>query len=158
MNNVVLRLTEASTLVLRQAHPSALRAGELTSAVFIASEQHHFILSTFHGRVGPEAAYHRHIATGLQSAGTWGLTVDQIDKAKLSAWEDGETRWAWSETADEDDGDDKNLLPKDHVSIPMNSCEGRLMTRKERERRARALKEAALASGRLFPPISVHGS
>lgn len=132
---VATKVTEPETLLLRQASPSQLTYdGSLTSAIFKPSQEHGFLLSTLHGRVGAEEAHRRHCEAGYQSAGTWGLSINEVKAAGLAAWEDGDTT---PET------------PIDHVTIPMQH-----IGRSQRERKAKQLKEAADARGRLFPTSS----
>lgn len=125
------RLTELDEVLLRQVHPEELdEAVGIQSLAFRPGSSHGFLLSTLREAVGPETAFERHVTAGLESAGTWGVSVGEAEGQSLVCLDD----------ADPPD------TPEDHASIDFN-----VVGRKQQVRAARGLRDAALARGRMHP-------
>lgn len=74
-------IEDGSETLLRQVHPSQIIDSKPTSQAFEATEAHRFLLSTKRESFGAQEAYEAHIARGLESDGTWGVTVDAAKEA-----------------------------------------------------------------------------
>src|SRR5262245_30675078 len=86
----------------RQVHPGQMKGTEPNYLAFRPMKSHTYTLSTTREWLGPEPSYRQHIAQNLQSAGTWGISVDECAKVELDAFDDSALPG----------------MPKAHVSIP----------------------------------------
>lgn len=130
-----VRLTDTEEVLLRQVHPDELdEVRGLLSTAFNPTSAHDFMLSTLREAVGPDEAFKRHVERDLKSAGTWGVSVAESEVASLVCV------------------DDAHLpdTPADHASIDFNVVTGR----KQRQRAARLLRDAAHDRGCLHAPPS----
>lgn len=126
-----IRLTDTTEVLLRQVHPDEVdEVVGVQSSAFRPGNAHGFLLSTLREAVGPATAFDRHVASGLDSAGTWGVTVGEAESQSLVCV------------------DDAHLpeVPEDHASIDFNP-----VGRKQQVRAARGLRDAALTRGCLHP-------
>jgi hypothetical protein len=75
------RLTDQAELPLRQVHPNWLKEGQPSSQAFKPTPKDEGKLSTARGaKTTPENAFVRHTDTlGLQSAGTWAASVEEVE-------------------------------------------------------------------------------
>jgi hypothetical protein len=122
-------------VLLRQVHPAQMKGTQPTSQAFKRTAQHDHTLSVMRQYVGAKVAYDRHVAAGLQSSGTWGISVAECTSVDLDAF------------------DDSGLpdTPQGHVSIPFGIPEG-AQGRKRIEKQAKYLKDCAIARGCLYAP------
>lgn len=81
-----------STLLLRQIHPSFIRAGRVTSQAFRPTPKDRDRLSTDDGdRITPAAAWKRYTTVQcLQSAGVMAVTFEECRQLDLRVEADGE--------------------------------------------------------------------
>jgi hypothetical protein len=97
---------------------------------------HQYTLSTTREWVGPERSYRQHVAQGLKTAGTWGISVDECSRVGLDAFDDSALPG----------------MPSGHVSIPF----GIPPTDNEKDpvliEKARSLRNHAAARGCLYWP------
>ncbi len=127
-------LTNAGEELLRQVHPIMCPDGEPARTAFTPTKKDEGKLSTLRERVGADEAYRRHVeGLQLQSAGTWAVTVGEVDGAGCTAVDDGE-----------------DLAVSDHASVDFTAVGGRGAI----ERAARKLRDAAVARGPRFVPPS----
>lgn len=124
-----LPISDPNETLLRQVHPVHLDklTGEVQSPAFSPSSLDGLI-STLRERVGPEEAHRRHEAQGLQSAGTWGVSVSEVAEAGAAAFDDAEVPG----------------YPEDHASIAPPDGNGEL------RRCKKALAARATDRGALF--------
>lgn len=75
------RLTDKAELLFRQVHPNWLNDGQPSSQAFKPTLKDEGKLSTARAaKTTPEAAFVHHTDTlGLQSAGTWAVSVEEIE-------------------------------------------------------------------------------
>jgi hypothetical protein len=131
------RLTNADEVFLRQVHPSWLPDGVLTSAAFKPSSKDNKLLSTLHGSVGAEEAHRRWVdQPDRVSAGTWGVTVGEVDNTSFTRTLDQQT----VSLAALDDAEQRS--EPDHVSIDFRN-----LSKEQRGQAARKLKDHAAARG-----------
>jgi hypothetical protein len=88
------------------------------------------MLSTYRERVGAEEAFERHVKT-LESVGTLGISVDEVDDADLTAIDDA-----------------VDVGVPDHASVDFTQYESRA----QREKRGRKLRDAAVQRDWLYRP------
>lgn len=81
--------------------------------------------------MSPEEAYRAHISSGFDSAGTWGISVSEVENAKSRVIDDS----AVPDT------------PEHHAYIDMRG-----FSSKQIERASKIMKQAALSRGCLFSP------
>ena len=74
--------------LLRQVHPLQMDGDEPTTAAFLPSQNHNFLLSTKRERVGPREACEAHQQIPLETAGTWGVRVSDAADASTPAIDD----------------------------------------------------------------------
>lgn len=130
-----VRLTVTDEVLLRQVHPDELdEVRGIHSTAFNPSAAHAFMLSTLREAVGPDEAFNRHVEADLASAGTWGVSVAESEVASLICVDDAHVP----------------DTPADHASIDFNGLAGR----KQRQRAARLLRDAAHDRGCLHAPFS----
>jgi len=86
------RLEDPDELLHRQVHPSFVQEGRVTSAAFRPTKKDEGQLSVDRGSLAtPVESYERHtVSKGLQSAGTWSLSVGECDGEDLPSYEDSE--------------------------------------------------------------------
>lgn len=123
-------------VLLRQAHPAQMKGLVPSSQVFIPTADHSYTLSTRRQRFGAKRAYDDHIASDLQSAGTWGVSVSELSSQDLDAFDDSA----------------KDGMPECHVSIPFGHYESPSATKRTHKMQARALKVFAVSRGCLYRP------
>jgi hypothetical protein len=100
------------------------------SAAFTPSKRDAGMLSTLHGRVGPAEAYRRWTHDkGLDSVGTYGVDVGEVQDVGLSAV------------------DDSQVTEPDHVSIDFREVPTKGML----TQLGRKLRDAAKSRGCLHP-------
>ena len=78
---------KASTLLLRQVHPSFFPNGILSSQAFVPFPKDEGKLSVYDSdMISVEEAYkHYTEALGYQSAGVWGVTCSEIEQERLTS-------------------------------------------------------------------------
>ena len=125
-------LNERGEVLNRQVHPTRFDAVEgVLWEAFIPGQSDERMLSTLRGHVSAEEAFRRHTeASGLRSAGTWGVSVGEAVDHGLAVLDDGGL-----------DGS-----PIDHASIDFNG----VPTRAGRQQAARKICTAANERGPLF--------
>lgn len=127
-------LTDGGEELLRQVHPIMCPDGEPARTAFTPTKKDDGKLSTLRGRVSADEAYRRHVeGLQLQSAGTWVVTVGEANDAGCVAL---------------DDGDDLGV--PDHASVDFSEAG----SRRNVERAARKLRDAAVTRGCRFVPAS----
>jgi hypothetical protein len=115
----------------RQVHPSWMDRGSPSSQAFKPTAKDDGQLSVRRESMSPEDAYRAHVESGLQSVGTWGVSVAEIRGTAGRAVDD-------SALPD---------VPEQHAYIDM-----RAFSPKQSERAAKALKRAALTRDCLYSP------
>ncbi|MGG5260831.1 hypothetical protein [Phycicoccus avicenniae] len=123
-------LTDIDEVLRRQVHPT--RKDEVEGILFTAFQptgDEGYLLSTLRGHVSAQECCERHQANGLQTMGSYGVAVGEAATIPMSCWDDGGLDGA----------------PEDHASIDFRPLE-----RKQRQRAARILRDAALARGCLY--------
>ncbi len=84
------RITQQGELLNRQVHPSAWQLGRVTSAAFYSSKNP-LVSVDRQSLSSPEASYHHHtVVCQRESAGTWCVSVHEVEEAGLEAHEDAE--------------------------------------------------------------------
>jgi len=123
-------------LLFRQAHPTFLQEGRLTSQLFKPTPKDQLRPSAYRSaRTTAEASYIFHTKTlGFEAAGTWAVSVAECNVI-------GTLPMADPITEPPEKANDA------HVVLDMTH----LVTRKEIEKAAAKLAEAARLRGRLFP-------
>lgn len=123
-------LTDVAEVLRRQVHPNWVKHdGTPMSTAFRPGRADEDLLSTLRERVAPDEAYHRHLASGLKSAGTWGVLVGSAQAGGAVALDDAEM-----------DGN-----PPDHASVDCRS-----LGKGAKERLGERLRDEAVARGCLF--------
>lgn len=123
-------LTDVNEVLLRQVHPDQLQAnGVPDSSAFMAKQPHNFLLSTRREAVGAQRAYEDWTAEH-KSVGTYGVSVGEIHGQQLTAFDDSA-----------DDG-----MPEGHASVDFRG-----VSDGQAKKRARKLRDAAVARGRMYP-------
>ncbi len=119
--------------LLRQVHPVMLgEDGHPARIAFTPTSRDAGMLSTLRGAVGAQEAHHRHVEErGLRSAGTWSVTVGEVDVAGCSAVDDA-----------------ADLGVADHASVDFTGLGGPAAVK----RAARKLRDAAVARGCSYAP------
>lgn len=126
-------LTDGDELLLRQIAPAFVVEGVISSAAFTPTRKDEGLLSVSRGRlVTPQQAWERHTRDkGLKSVGTWGVTVTE---SELPCHGD----------PTDDPPDEAHAL-----------IDFRGISRGLAEKRAKSLRDAAVARGSLYtPPVS----
>jgi hypothetical protein len=131
----IVWLTENEVL-LRQVHPSQINGTVPKSAAFRPMKRHHYTLSTRREWVGAQQAYEQHCALNLESAGTWGISVDECAGIELDAFDDS----ALPDT------------PPGHVSIPFGIPKRDTEKDPELIAKSRTLRDYAIRRGNLYMP------
>jgi hypothetical protein len=130
-----VRIEQPDMPLWRQIHPRHL--GE-TGPDFVAfnptSADDHCLSIARGSAVDAEEAHRRHVARGRLSAGTWSVTVAEVEQQDLRAVDDSRL-----------DG-----RPEEHGYIDYRL----LSTRAPRKMAAIALARAATARGRRYPPAA----
>lgn len=134
--NGAIPITDERVLLLRQVHPLHLKPdGTVASAAFVPGPTHQGLLSTRHERIGARAAYEQHLNLGIDSEGTWAISVEEVHHNGVCdgvrAFEDGHL-----------DGN-----PEAHVSVDFNATP----SRNAATRVAKHLARCATARERLHP-------
>lgn len=81
-------LENPDELLLRQVHPDQIKVdGDPSSSAFRPSRSDLGLLSTRREHIGAERAY-REWSKDHLSAGTWGMSVEEIETVKLRAFDD----------------------------------------------------------------------
>lgn len=129
-------LTEPTEVLNRQVHPSQVDdVRGVSKAAFTPTPNDAGMLSTLRGHVDAAEAYRRHVEeNGLNSAGTWGVSVGEASAAEVPVYCD----------------DCLPEVPPDHASIDFTPHPER--PRSRRLRVADQLRRAAVARGPLFRP------
>lgn len=123
-------LADEAELLLRQVHPAQLQVnGEPDSSAFMAKSPHNFLLSTRREFIGAERAYREWVANH-ESVGTFGVSVGEINRVSLSAFDDSSAPG----------------MPAGHASIDFRGISDSAC-----RKRARKLRDQAVTRGRLFP-------
>jgi hypothetical protein len=120
-------ITNPGVELYRQVHPEHIddNDGLPMRVAFVPGKTHKGLLSTMHGRIGPQEAYRRHVSRDLRSAGSWCVTVGDATSAGCPAI------------------DDANEESPDHVSIDFTTKAGR----GPEKQASRKLRDAAVARG-----------
>lgn len=127
-------LEDAGEVLLRQVHPSQLQEdGVPTKQAFLPTDSHARLLSTKRESVTPVAAYTDWVGRGFESAGTWGISIDEIAGAQLHAVDDA-----------------TNTGEPFHASVNFQE----LPSKGELTRRARILRDHAADRGCLHRPTA----
>lgn len=122
-------LTTPEELLFRQVHPTAFHGATLTSSAFTPGSHDDGLLSVHRERLGAEAAYALWASRGGRSAGTYAITVSEINGIGLKVI------------------DDATPTDPDHASIDFTAH-----TRGEKRQLGRKLRDLAVTRGRLYPP------
>jgi hypothetical protein len=127
-------LTNGDEELFRQLVPTWRHEDKITSQLFLPTRKDEGLLSIDRGsKVGPKQAFDDHTALGLQSAGVFAVTVDEVaNQAGLTAHDDP--------------------LPEKphHGFIAMDE----LPTRGAREKKAQLLRDFAVQRGARYEPPS----
>lgn len=75
-------------LLYRQISPAKMKGDVPGISNFKPTDQDAGALSTRREEITAQGAYEAHIATGLRSLGTWGVTVEEADSLDLPAYDD----------------------------------------------------------------------
>ncbi|TFD47557.1 hypothetical protein E3T46_17325 [Cryobacterium sp. Hh11] len=125
-------LVNQSELLLRQVHPDQLLAdGALSSVAFRPSALDAGLLSTRRERIGAAQAYDDWVVEH-ESVGTWALSIEDVDKRSLHAYDD---------SMDDDQ-------PDGHASVDFT-----MHSRGACEKKGRHLRDAAQERGPLHPLV-----
>lgn len=129
------KLTDEKELLLRQAHPSYFKEGRWTFQVFCPASSDEGLLSVSRGSMTtPKDAYQLHIEKKkLRSSGVFGFTMGDCTPLGLPCHADPEP--------------DPEKHDPAHAVVDF-----RAHGNKQREKKAKVLKEKALAAGLLFDP------
>jgi hypothetical protein len=122
-------------LLYRQVHPAQMTGLEPNSTAFNPSGEHEFTLSTSREWIGAEGAYFQHITSGLISAGSWAVSVDEYRLNQLYPFDDSA----------------RTDMPPAHVSIPFGTAEIP-ETKGTRRAKAQKLRDHAIARGCRYRP------
>jgi len=138
-----VRLSDSDELLFRQVHPTFVRDGRVGSQAFRPTAKDEGCLSVARGALTtPRQAYHHHTGTvGLDSAGTWAVSVGECGTLSLVAFEDP---IAASAEAPADPA---------HAFIDF-----RELSRSHAEARGMKLARLATSRGRLFPEPDTGGA
>ena len=120
---------DSSEVLRRQVHPGFIDRGSPSSQAFRPTKKDAEQLSTRREAMTAEAAYRAHVAEGLASAGTWGVSVSEIAGVALRAIDDSALP----------------SVPEHHAYIDFRGC-----SKGHTERAAKALKRAAVERGCLY--------
>lgn len=127
-------LIDVEEVLLRQVHPDQMQASGIPdSSAFMAKQPHNYLLSTRRESVGARRAYEDWTEVH-DSAGTYGMSVGEIQAQQLSAFDD---------SADEG-------MPEGHASVDFRG-----VSDGQSKKRARRLRDAAVTRGRLYPAAEV---
>ncbi len=123
-------LTDDAETLLRQVHPDQVQAnGVPDSSAFMAKQPHNYLLSTRREWVGAQQAYEDWTKTH-SSVGTYGISVGEIRERELTAFDDSEDP----------------EMPEGHASVDFRG-----ISEGSARKKARKLRDASVARGRLFP-------
>jgi hypothetical protein len=127
-----LRLSNAAELLFRQVHPTQAPPEGMSKEAFIPNPDDAGRMSTHREAIGAAEAFRRYTEEeGRVSAGTWAVTVGEVDDVGAHAL------------------DDALVMKKpDHASIDFNP----LATKGQWKRAARKLRDAATARTCLYTP------
>lgn len=135
------RLTDAGEVLLRQVHPSQCEDGHVNKEAFNPSARDNLHLSALREAVGAAEAYRRWTEVEKYlSAGTWGVSVQEVDAQVFTRHEDREDVSLRAV-------DDATEALSDHASIVFSD-----LSKKQRVQAARKLRDAALQRGCLYKP------
>jgi len=82
-------LNDATELLHRQVHPNHVNEGRLTRIAFAPNSSDAGELSVDRGLlITTEDSYEAYVARSLLSAGTWSVSVAEVNRASLHAFED----------------------------------------------------------------------
>jgi hypothetical protein len=127
-----LLLQEQAEVLRRQVHPTFFHNGEITSQAFRPTPSDGGQLSVRRESLSAESAFKDHCETyGLESAGTWGISVGEVREAGARAIDDSA----------------KPDTPKAHAYIDFRS-----LSPSDIKKVSRILKSRAHHRGRLYPP------
>lgn len=131
-------LTDLDEVLNRQVHPIHLDEDRgLHKGAFSPTPRDDGMVSTLRGYVSPAEAFRRHTqGSGLRSAGTWGVSVGEVNGAGVSAVDDAHVAG----------------MPADHASIDFRRVPEK--PRSARLRVADALRAAAVKRGPLYQPAT----
>ena len=125
-------ITDSSEVLRRQIHPNDLDEEiGIISRAFVPGSNDNLQLSTLRGHVDAEECIQRHIAQGLDTAGTWGVQVEEAHTADLACLDDEHI----------------NGAPPDHASIDFTG-----LSKSARARAGRILRDESVRRRRLHPP------
>ncbi len=130
-------LTDGDEPLFRQVHPSFIRDGRPSSQAFRPTAKDHSMLSVARGALTTACdAYELHTAAlGLQSAGTWVITVGECQAQTLEVVADPLT------------------CPPEKVADPAHALiDFTLYSKNQQEAKAARLARQAVERGRLHPP------
>jgi hypothetical protein len=137
-----VRLTNGEEILYRQVHPTQIVHGEPNKEAFNPSPRDELKLSTLREHVGPEEAHRRWTQDlGKQSAGTFGVTVKEIDGTEIT---NGQTGSSARLHAIDDAA--ASRVP-DHASVVFSA----LPSKGQRTQAARKLRDLAVERGCLHP-------
>lgn len=124
-------LSEKAEQLLRQVHPVQFTVdGGPSSAAFRPNRSDEGLLSTRREHIGAERAYTEWVVSH-ESAGTWGITVGDVDDASLRAFDDST----------------EPGQPEGHASVDFTG-----LTNGAKVKSSRKLRERAVEGGCLHPP------
>lgn len=126
------RLAVGAELLFRQVHPKQAPPEGMSKEAFIPNPADAGRVSTHREAIGPGEAYRRHTEEeGRESAGTWAVTVSEVDGVGARALDDAAV-----------------MMKPDHASIDFNP----LPTKGQWKKAARKLRDAAAARTCLYAP------
>ena len=126
------RLADAVELLFRQVHPKQAPPEGMSKEAFIPNPDDAGRMSTHREAIGPIEAHRRYTEDeGRVSAGTWAVTVGEVDGVGAHALDDAAV-----------------MMKPDHASIDFNP----LPTRGQWKKAGRKLRDAATARTCLYPP------
>jgi len=126
-------LENDAEVLLRQVHPTHIQDGAPTKQAFLPTESHAQLLSTKRERVTPMRAHQDWIERGMDSAGTWGVSVAEVGDAEMHAVDDA-----------------NNVTEPDHASVNFRE----LPSKGAAIRKARILRDLAVERGCLYRPAA----
>jgi len=131
----------ADDLVYRQVHPMHTRetAGGLSPEAFTPQRGHSNLLSTLHGRIGADAAFHRWtVEMQHESLGSFGVTAAEVSAVRVDPVQNQQTVDPTLNVYE----DGASIGVPDHCSIDFNA-----LTKGQRKQAARKLLDYALDRG-----------
>jgi hypothetical protein len=123
-------LEDKAESLWRQVHPKFFQDGEVSSLAFRPFPRDNGMLSVRREAFGADRSYHDHVRLGLDSAGTWTVSVGEVLEVGARAVDD-------SALPDR---------PEAHAYVDY-----RHLSRRQTEAAAKRLRAAATQHGRVYP-------